>query len=54
MLSELTHIQEIVQSLCLVSSDLDSLPASTEHLITDLLKARSDSQQSASIIRLFQ
>jgi len=35
--TELAHIQEIVHSLCLLSSDPDSLPECTEHLIDDML-----------------
>jgi hypothetical protein len=49
MLSELTHIQEIVQSLCMVSNDPESLPASTEHLIIDLLKTGSDTEQQQTV-----
>jgi len=52
MLSEVNHIQEIVQSLCMVSNDPESLPPSTEHLIVDLLKTGNETevQQKVSLI----
>ena len=46
MLSEVNHIQEIVQSLCMVSNDPDTLPGSTEHLLADMLKSGSDSEST--------
>ena len=48
MLSEVNLIQEIVQSLCMVSNDPDSLPTSTEHLLTDMLKSGSDSEKTVT------
>jgi len=51
ILTELSHIQEIVHSLCLLSSDPDSLPESTEHLIDDMLsdgKTRHELKQVIS------
>ena len=50
ILTELTHIQEIVHSLCLLSSDPDSLPESTEHLIDDMLSDGKTRHQLKQVI----
>ncbi|KAK6185085.1 hypothetical protein SNE40_007400 [Patella caerulea] len=36
LLTEITHLQEIMQSLCLQASDPQNLPASSEQVITDI------------------
>jgi len=43
-------VQEIVHSLCLLSSDPDSLPESTEHLIDDMLSDGKTRQQLKQVI----
>jgi len=56
ILAELSHVQEIVHSLCLLASDPDSLPESTEHLIDDMLsdgKTRHQLKQVIFTILLF-
>ena len=50
ILAELSHIQEIVHSLCLLSSDPDSLPESTEHLIDDMLSDGKTRHQLKQVI----
>ena len=36
LLTEVTHLQEIMHSLCLQASEPQSLPASSEQVIADL------------------
>jgi len=50
ILTELSHIQEIVHSLCLLSSDPESLPESTEHLIDDMLSDGKTRHQLKQVI----
>ncbi len=38
-MTELSHVQEIVYSLCMLINDPESLPVSTENLIADMLKS---------------
>lgn len=38
-MTELSHVQEIVHSLCMLINDPESLPVSTENLLADMLKS---------------
>ena len=52
ILTDLSHVQEIVHSLCLLANDPDSLPESTEHLIDDMVsdgKTRHQLKQVTSV-----
>jgi len=50
ILTELSHVQEIVHSLCLLANDPDSLPESTEHLIDDMLSNGKTRHQLKQVI----
>lgn len=42
VLSELTHIQEVVDCLCMQAGDPSCLPASSEQVISDIQEAKTD------------
>lgn len=43
MLTEVTHLQEIVHSLCMVADDPESLSSSSEQVVSDLIGTKSQS-----------
>ena len=45
MISEVTHLQEIVEQLCLLAGDPKQLPESGEQILTDLKAAEGTAWQ---------
>jgi len=49
MLTEVTHLQEIVHSLCMVADDPESLSSSSENVVFDLIGSKSQPPMPVSV-----